>query len=158
MNGMGVAGPFNYESGESKCLDMAFIFARDSTPNDTTSHLKSVGQLQARTAAIQAFYEQQNFNCDPITETTGLSDKQNGQSLTLYPNPADKAVSIQLPRQHERSLTLKLMNTNGQTLIEQNLPAQQNEITLSLKSLPKGLYPLQIQNSETTYQGKVIKQ
>ncbi len=157
--GIGVAGPFNYAAGESECLDMAFIFARDSTPNDTTSYLKSVGKLKDRTEAIQAFYERQGFNCKPIqNDPTGLSEKKEGKPFNFYPNPADNAVFIQLPRQHEQPLNLQLMNTNGKNLMDQTIPAGETSVTLNLESLPKGIYPLQIQNNEAHYQGMLIKQ
>lgn len=157
--GLGVAGPFEYEAGSSECLDMAFLFARDSTRNDSNSYVKSITKLKNRRQAIKQFYEQQNFNCEPIeTSDPPANTEQSAkkQAITIYPNPAEEQVSIKLPQEHKKPLNFQLMNTKGQTLIDRTIPAGESNFYVRVKHLKPGFYPIHIQNDTNSYRAKLM--
>lgn len=58
--GLGSVGPFVLAAGGKECIDLAFIFAQDST------NIKSVDLLKARTKPIHDFYASQTYQCDSI--------------------------------------------------------------------------------------------
>lgn len=75
--------------------------------------------------------------------------------LSLYPNPAQAAVTVALPAAAQpRPATL--FDLNGRPVRRWMLPAQQAETRLSLEAVAAGVYLLQVRGEEAVYQQKVV--
>jgi hypothetical protein len=72
------------------------------------------------------------------------------KAISLYPNPVNDSVHIQLPDSiHLESVTI--YNNLGQVVLEEN------KIDFSLSSVSSGVYEVQIQTEEGIYHKKIIK-
>ncbi len=157
--GVGVAGPFEFQPGESHCLDMAFIYAQDSTRNDTNSRLKSVTKLKNRTKVIKQFYEKQNFDCEPIVPEVskrGKSSVRNNNTLKLFPNPASQTIKVKFSKPNQSAKALKIYSIDGRKVIhKENLSG--SKATVSVSNLEPGIYPVFIKTKDRVYRKKLIK-
>ena len=75
--------------------------------------------------------------------------------LSLYPNPAQAAVTVVLPAATQpRPATL--LDLNGRPVRRWTLPAQQTETRLNLEAIAAGMYLLQVRGQDTVYQQKLV--
>jgi hypothetical protein len=78
--------------------------------------------------------------------------------FSLYPNPASKAVTLQVPQQlmtADKKLTM--YNSFGQQVKSPSMEStSQNTITVSLNGLAPGLYVLVLQSENRAWRFKVI--
>lgn len=83
--------------------------------------------------------------CDSIVyihwTTTGLDDFSSLSGLIIAPNPAQDAVSIQLPALDYKTITL--IDPAGKVAATYTVPAGQSNLTLALSGLPPGIYAVQ---------------
>ncbi|WP_171025476.1 T9SS type A sorting domain-containing protein [Hymenobacter jeollabukensis] len=90
-----------------------------------------------------------------LTNTT-LATQPAGklpQPLTLYPNPAQQQVTVQLPAGAEQ---LRLLDLQGRLVQQRRLPARQAEANLNLTAVPAGLYLVQVVGAAGLYQQRVV--
>jgi len=81
--------------------------------------------------------------------------------ISVFPNPTNSTVTVQLHSNNtEASLTsIKLMNLLGRELLWQQVSEQSNAShVLDLSIYPKGIYFIEIKDSNTSYYKKIIKQ
>jgi hypothetical protein len=72
------------------------------------------------------------------------------KAISIYPNPSNDKVHIQLPT----TITLQkatIYNNLGQVVLEKNA------IDFSLSSISSGVYEVQLQTSEGVFHKKIIK-
>jgi len=80
-----------------------------------------------------------------------------GESFMIFPNPAKDNLNIQLRESSAVQLTLRLINVNGQILLEQKVESGKgNTICLSLEKYRPGIYLLQIAGSNGTKQTSTV--
>jgi hypothetical protein len=77
--------------------------------------------------------------------------------FSLYPNPANKTLSLKLPEIYTNNSLITIANTLGQTVFSKN-SINENEQTLDISNLSSGVYFIKITNKETTTTKKFIKQ
>ncbi|SDY68516.1 T9SS type A sorting domain-containing protein [Hymenobacter psychrophilus] len=75
--------------------------------------------------------------------------------LTVYPNPAQTQLNVQLPAS-QLPLRVFLRNLQGQNIASWPVPANRAQTTLDVRNVAAGLYILQIPTAGSTYQQKVI--
>ncbi len=94
------------------------------------------------------------LNADIIS---GAEDDRQG-SLNIFPNPADKFLTIELPGniQHQDK-TLSIRSLNGVTVRNNDLPNSESFATVSIADLPAGMYIVELQGVEKLWRGKFIK-
>lgn len=63
-------------------------------------------------------------------------------SISVYPNPAEDHVTIQLPEDWQHAATVTVENAYGKSFISQTIT--EKESTLQLSSLPQGQYLIQV--------------
>jgi len=81
--------------------------------------------------------------------------------ISVFPNPTNSTVTIQLHSKNtEASLTsVKLMDMLGRELLWQQMNEQSNVAhVLDLSIYPKGIYFIEIKDSNTLYYKKIVKQ
>jgi uncharacterized delta-60 repeat protein len=89
--------------------------------------------------------------------STGLAARSGAalRPLAVYPNPAQEAVTIQLPAAAQPR-PASLLDLNGRLVRRWVVPAQQAEVRLSLEQVAIGVYLLQVRGAEAVYQQKVV--
>ncbi|MBN2613759.1 MAG: T9SS type A sorting domain-containing protein [Bacteroidales bacterium] len=74
--------------------------------------------------------------------------------IEIWPNPADKFITISNPGGVEQQISL--ITTDGR--IMKNIINNETSITVDLESLPKGVYFIRLESAATTKTGLVIKE
>ena len=90
---------------------------------------------------------------------TGIKDINfKKDNLRLYPNPASNNVSIELNSAVNETISLKMYDAKG-AIVKESLEALvfgKNTIELNLTGLEKGIYFIQLFNSNTGSSGRII--
>ncbi len=80
-----------------------------------------------------------------------------GDSILIFPNPANDILSIQFPHQHSKAV-ISLFNADGKKMLSKTIHAGNNELNqVDISSLPLGSYIgiLQIDNNKHSF--KILK-
>jgi hypothetical protein len=80
------------------------------------------------------------------------------QDATIYPNPTIKN-QIMVSHLHGKSVYIKIINANGELILEDNMAPQNEQITLELPfTIPSGLYHMQVIADEYKLNRRFLKQ
>lgn len=80
----------------------------------------------------------------------------NDFNLVVFPNPASDHLTVKYNDLKAEDATLKLINSLGQVVIEENLNADCCSKDLNIEGLPKGIYLLQIKGKTLSEVKKVM--
>lgn len=90
----------------------------------------------------------------------GIKESSIDDNFSIFPNPVNtKAISVSFNNKGESTVNLILLNTLGQIVIENsfdNLQTGENKVTLDLKTIPAGIYYLQIKTNDQESTKKLI--
>ena len=117
-------------SGESICRDFAMIYAR---ADSYITGLESVDSLKLVASFTQNFYDSMNFSCTPMV---GIKELSKSNSLTVFPNPADKLLTISLEGEFEFSI----LSLDGKLIQKGKIVNSE----INVESLNSGVYYLEI--------------
>jgi hypothetical protein len=81
-------------------------------------------------------------NLIPLPISTGIENKSNSSSVSVYPNPAVDVLNIQLQNDLTENAMLNITDLAGRTVISQNISAAQgkNKVSIDISSLESGNY------------------
>ncbi|MBN1952273.1 MAG: T9SS type A sorting domain-containing protein [Bacteroidales bacterium] len=89
-------------------------------------------------------------NCnEPLPEDL-LPDIRQEVKLKLYPNPANEYIKIEVLSPLQTPQTIRIFAPDGRILLEQNVGGLPNELEISLRGIPPGIYLVSI----STYPSK----
>ncbi|HNW88617.1 MAG TPA: thiol protease/hemagglutinin PrtT [Bacteroidales bacterium] len=94
-----------------------------------------------------------NVTCQ--SDGTGIDDLTNDKSIQIYPNPAERMITIENSNFQENQ-TLTIFNIQGQLLMQQPLLQPKTEIDISF--LKKGVYFIKVSNEADVLIKKFIKE
>lgn len=77
------------------------------------------------------------------------------QQVTAYPNPAHSQITFELKKDTPHTGTYRLYDITGKIVLQEKYHSYLN--TISISSLPKGVYTLQIIENNFTYSLRVVK-
>jgi Pregnancy-associated plasma protein-A/Secretion system C-terminal sorting domain len=89
-----------------------------------------------------------------IQAATGIQQLDANTLFTLYPNPAKDEISVRLNLFSDG--TLRLFNTLGAKVWEENVIAGQNEFRVSLNEFAEGAYTMTLTNAETSVSQRLV--
>ena len=91
-------------------------------------------------------------NCLGINNTFGTT------SVSVYPNPANTFITVELQLGKQQVVEINLLNMLGQivSVSKSNLPNGISNITLSTAVLPRGIYLLQVK-TENGFQVRKVE-
>jgi hypothetical protein len=83
----------------------------------------------------------------------------NGKgSLSIFPNPANDKVNIQLPESWQgKDISIKIINQLGQEIINKQLKNASQVETINVSNLPYGLYTIRLVNTDGTTESRKLK-
>jgi hypothetical protein len=94
---------------------------------------------------LERFYYLRNDNCM----------ENNASELSLYPNPADQYVGIELPP-GVTNLQVRIINTSGQTVEQYSVNAEFPYFRLDTSMLAEGLYVIQVQGESFSSSRRLV--
>lgn len=80
------------------------------------------------------------------TITTNIQEKLEQQGILLRPNPANRAVTVELPESNSEWNSIEIFSLLGEK-VEEHQVNWRNSITLSVEHLPKGIYTVVVKNN-----------
>jgi len=99
------------------------------------------------------------FNLAPIiTGVDNLSEKSGG--INVYPNPFTGSITVEMNLTQKESVEFILYNVMGQMVYEKNISEQGGLINqqIDLSLLSEGIYLLKVNEGNTYFTKKIIKQ
>ena len=86
-------------------------------------------------------------------QSTGIVDVSIANTISIYPNPSNGNINVDLSKIQSETIQIQLLNYAGQTVYESSLIRKNDKELLSLSHLSKGIYMVRI----NTEQGLIIK-
>ena len=142
------------------CSSLTSIYAYSNTPIDLSSSSNLFIWLNTTTctlyvpvgskSAYQAAYQWKDFTNIEEMENTAIPTITNA-SINLYPNPITESFKIS---GLEGKGTMILSDLNGKAILSKQVISNES---ITLGTLPKGLYILKVITNEGTIERKVVK-
>jgi len=92
--------------------------------------------------------------CNYVTYVDLMAE--NDAEFKIFPNPFNNSINIQLPQFYNKKVYLKLLNSNGVTVYNQNFNFSENQI-INPGDLPQGIYILQLISGNSSKSYKLSK-
>jgi hypothetical protein len=154
VRGIGAMGPFTFKPGDIQEVDIAFVFARDYTGQDTLE--PSVAKLRQMIDIVRNSY---NTGTLPNGNSFfGINDqiKNSSTTLKIYPNPASNKVNILFNRPVNEMVRIWIININGCEVYSSSIRPSGKIVQLDVRGLAAGSYIINVQAKDFTANGKAI--
>lgn len=126
-----------------------------STVQNPTKVYNAIGTFQACLTAKNAFGTSQKVCKDVTITALGVNDPELAEKITMFPNPTNSKVTINVQSVVTQQLTVSVFNMLGEQVIEPTVyKAGTNNITLDVAGVANGVYLVKIQSTA----GTAIKQ
>jgi hypothetical protein len=100
------------------------------------------------------------FGSEPYEENCGFLavgiDNPELSNLEVFPNPASRLLTIQLPEGFKHAGLLTIYNTLGEIVMQKDISASGSSFAIDVSNLNQGLYFLNINSSTTNISAKLI--
>ena len=151
--GVGTIGPVTLNSGESKCIDIAYIYARDLSKKG--NNITSVTLLKKDIPIIQNFYNNNiNSDCLDYLSVPEIQRKEN-KVLNLYPNPANNSITIDIINASKNG-SYAIYDILGNEISGRLIYSYPDRVDIS--NLNKGIYIIKITNGDNIFNRKFVKE
>jgi len=101
------------------------------------------------------------YTCAPCspggTRMSSFENEETTTSLSVSPNPATDHLNVQIPTDLGIN-KLKVINLNGQIVMEKDINSDTNELELNVNSLPNAMYILRLEGTGKPQMTKFIKE
>jgi len=104
-------------------------------------------------SAFGLFAALANGTVVPLSNITGINNRDYNNEFSIYPNPASAEINISSSTQEDNTI-LEISNSIGQVLKICNLNS--SRMTVSIADLPKGVYFVRVQNSGGKFVNRLI--
>lgn len=145
-------GPNVFSSGDVFELDIAYVYARDTS----FTNLENLAKLKLDVQAIRQFYNNQSFlHLDDNCMLVGIEENKDffteESSVQLMPNPSSGRVTLS---SKENIQTIQVITIDGKMIKKEK--ANQINYDLDLRSLSPGVYFIRVQVDEEWTTEKVV--
>jgi len=79
------------------------------------------------------------------------------ESLSMYPNPVESVLNIEVPSEMRGKIRVQLFNSSGQEVWNESLIQNDPILKLPLQSLPQGMYHIRLEGGQQLRQGTLVK-
>lgn len=83
-------------------------------------------------------------------------DEIESEDISIYPNPADNKINIELHDEQIESAQIEIIDTTGRSIYINNTSSN-NEISIDVSNLSKGIYFIKLNTEDRQYIQKFIK-
>ena len=93
-----------------------------------------------------------------ISGFTGISELSNNSQISVYPNPGNDYISVEVKGNLQKEIEMKILNTLGQAVLTQNFkPDNKNIFTINISGLDQGVYFLHVISDGKSFNKKILK-
>ena len=86
----------------------------------------------------------------------GVEENNSKLATSIYPNPTNGMVTLQLNSAKNKVVTIEIINVVGEVIY--SLTKNLSKIDIDLSNQPNGIYLLKVLTNEQQTVGKIIKQ
>ncbi len=123
----------------------------------TTAEIKAPAGLALDAAGNLFFSEELGNRIRKVSLITKINEVDvNNNSISIFPNPASKVLTISLPATNIKSCTINLYDMLGEKMLPTHTLNLKLE-TLNISSLPQGIYFLEVLMDNEKVVRKVVK-
>jgi len=153
IRGIAAMGPFTFRPGDVRQLDLAFVYARDYTGQDTA--YPSVDKLRQMIDIVRNSY---NTGVLPNGNSFfGMNEKGSETvSIKIYPNPATEKINVQFEKNITEKLGIRIINSTGIEVYSGVVNPSGKTITLDVHGLSPGVDVIIVRGREFSSTGKVV--
>ncbi len=153
--GLGVSGPFTFESGDTVELDLAFVYGQsDSSP------FEALEQLVQNVDVIRNGYLDNITPCGTPFYYSGINPNSNATdfSVSIFPNPANNNLTLELNSNKNSTIFVKTMDINGRVYLASEISANSGntKTTIDISSLAAGVYFVAIDDGVVVTNKKLV--
>jgi hypothetical protein len=152
IKGVGTTGPFTFFPGAVEELDIAFVWARDYTSNDS---LASVAKLRTAIDTIRKAFLTNRLPGGGSFMGARVSAFSSGINCDLFPNPANEAVVVRFNADLKRKTRLDIYNAAGKLMATFELARGSKGTVVDVSEYPVGLYLFSITGDDLHLTKKV---
>jgi hypothetical protein len=108
----------------------------------------TIGEVMTDTYASSGNFFTQGFNQPDTDFATAIVNLFPAENIMVYPNPAINYITIDLkdaPGNH----IIYMYNILGQMLLQENIPATQQQLEIPINAFTNGLYLIHVINPES---------
>jgi PKD repeat protein/photosystem II stability/assembly factor-like uncharacterized protein len=89
---------------------------------------------------------------------TGIDELDNNAQISVYPNPGNDNISVEVKGNFQKEIEIKTLNTLGQAVITQKFrPDNKNIFTINISGLDQGVYFLHVTSDGKSFNKKIMK-
>lgn len=107
---------------------------------------------------VNTYYHDYNNDCEYSNNTMPRSaDKTDSNfTLSIYPNPTDRYITIGLPPYNNRS-TLEIRDLSGKLIMSKSTLENETTLTVDLSKYPSGVFLIRLIQGDTILSKKFVK-
>jgi len=148
----------------SRNLGLVFdILLAENVPNNGSAIIDVPADLATNFARIKVkasnnvFFNVNKSKFKIVIEPVSSNTVEESEEVIIYPNPATESLSINLANFPDLQLSsISLFAADGKLILEKN--NSKSDLTLDVRSLPNGIYILQVKTAKATLIKKVLIQ
>jgi len=149
-------GPDTLDTTLPHTLDPG-VFDAYEWQDGSTSSTFVVEQPDRYSLTVTNQYGCSDYDEIVIVEGTAIHPgEEQGYSATLYPNPAQEHLLVDISGRTRQNFTIKMISTQGYLVKSKEFTLQNGRIRLDIQSLPRGIYYLRIETQQGIHTKKVI--
>jgi len=142
---------------ENKLMGLTVAYCDN---DETTSRENFIGSMQMSSSTANDMYKNADHFGPMLLVVPEVPDNipafSSFDELIIYPVPAQNSISVVLPGNHSYAATVKLSMLTGQVVFKEEFIG--TSIDLSLESLEKGFYLIEVISNRRKYSGKFLKE
>lgn len=150
---------FTPKGGSTSGINYTWIMGDGNRLNSNAAGTSYTFNTEIRYCVTMVASNQAGCECS-TTKCVDVATDVNqlfAQSISLYPNPSNGMVNIKFDN-NVNQVTLKVYNSIGQIVINQNFDEINGEVNVDLSQFSKGVYSFSIQHNNQTTTKNVILQ
>jgi hypothetical protein len=121
-------------------------------------------EFQYRSIVVLQGYQKNGVthgNLQSFAQIMGVSDDEKYSSaISIFPNPTENTAVLKFDEiLTSAPVSISVINALGQIILEQQFTeVQDQQVQLTLKQLPKGMYLVQVKQKDKTFSSRLVKQ
>ncbi|MBK9192044.1 MAG: T9SS type A sorting domain-containing protein [Crocinitomicaceae bacterium] len=92
-----------------------------------------------------------------ITSCAGLNDMKQLNDIMIYPNPVNENLSISIPLNLEKAITVTITDELGQIIYSDEISAGQNLVLVPMTTYATGIYLVKLESEDQVVWKKIVK-
>ena len=110
----------------------------------------NIGEAIIPTFSQTTLVVTQGFEQPDQISSTGINLENISINISIFPNPVGNLFNLEFQSDKKEEIKIEMINLLGQVVFSKNLIVQisENNFTLEVNTIPKGIYILQVKGSE----------